>query len=135
MGEKKVEANTFLHVKTNEPARTVSPLLYGIFYEDINHAADGGIYAELIRNRSFDDMLPPEGCTISDGILHIPNGWEAKFDDSDPIPGWKLMVEPPVKGTADIDYKVTLNEANPCSLKVEASCKNGGSVCIVNEGY
>ena len=33
----------------------VSPMLYGIFYEDINHAADGGLYAELIRNRSFED--------------------------------------------------------------------------------
>ena len=31
------------------------PMLYGIFYEDINHAADGGLYAELIRNRSFED--------------------------------------------------------------------------------
>lgn len=33
----------------------VSPMLYGIFYEDINHAADGGLYAELVRNRSFED--------------------------------------------------------------------------------
>jgi alpha-L-arabinofuranosidase len=41
-----------------DAARTgapVSPTLYGIFFEDINHAADGGIYAELIRNRSFED--------------------------------------------------------------------------------
>ncbi len=29
----------------------ISPTHYGIFYEDINHAADGGLYAELIRNR------------------------------------------------------------------------------------
>lgn len=28
--------------------------LYGIFYEDINYAADGGLYAELVRNRSFE---------------------------------------------------------------------------------
>lgn len=34
---------------------SVSPNLYGIFYEDINHAADGGLYAELVRNRSFED--------------------------------------------------------------------------------
>lgn len=27
---------------------------YGIFYEEINHAGDGGLYAELIRNRSFE---------------------------------------------------------------------------------
>ncbi|MFC6333744.1 alpha-L-arabinofuranosidase C-terminal domain-containing protein [Paenibacillus septentrionalis] len=32
----------------------VSPVMYGLFYEDINNAADGGIYAELVRNRSFE---------------------------------------------------------------------------------
>ncbi|MCD8281734.1 MAG: arabinosidase [Prevotella sp.] len=43
---------------TVDPAPTgvnISPMLYGIFFEDINHAADGGIYAELVRNRSFED--------------------------------------------------------------------------------
>jgi hypothetical protein len=33
----------------------VSPSLYGIFFEEINCAGDGGIYAELIRNRTFRD--------------------------------------------------------------------------------
>ena len=33
----------------------ISDVHYGLFYEDINHAADGGLYAELIRNRSFED--------------------------------------------------------------------------------
>ena len=28
--------------------------LFGIFFEDLNHAADGGLYAELVRNRSFE---------------------------------------------------------------------------------
>ena len=37
------------------PGHAVSPMLYGIFFEDINHAADGGLYAELIRNRSFEE--------------------------------------------------------------------------------
>ena len=37
----------------------VSPTHYGIFFEDINHAADGGLYAELIRNRSFEDDSMP----------------------------------------------------------------------------
>src|SRR5688500_7479657 len=32
----------------------ISENLYGIFYEDINHAADGGLYAELVQNRSFE---------------------------------------------------------------------------------
>lgn len=33
----------------------VGPLHYGIFYEEINNAGDGGLYAELVRNRTFDD--------------------------------------------------------------------------------
>lgn len=33
----------------------VSPRLYGIFFEEINHAGDGGLYAELVQNRSFED--------------------------------------------------------------------------------
>src|SRR5690625_4965006 len=35
-------------------ATAVSDRLYGLFYEDINHAADGGLYAELVQNRSFE---------------------------------------------------------------------------------
>ena len=38
----------------------VPPNLYGIFYEEINHAGDGGLYAELVANRGFEDAnLPP----------------------------------------------------------------------------
>ncbi len=52
-----IAANAQIDIRvdaTKSPA-DISPMLYGIFYEDINHAADGGIYAELIRNRSFED--------------------------------------------------------------------------------
>ena len=33
---------------------TIDPSMYGVFYEDINRAADGGLYAELVQNRSFE---------------------------------------------------------------------------------
>ena len=33
--------------------KAISPDLFGIFFEDLNYAADGGLYAELIQNRSF----------------------------------------------------------------------------------
>ena len=40
----------------------LSPLQYGIFYEEINHGGDGGLYAELVRNRSFEDNASnPDG--------------------------------------------------------------------------
>lgn len=34
-----------------------SPYQYGLFFEEINHAGDGGLYAELVRNRSFEEAL------------------------------------------------------------------------------
>lgn len=36
------------------PGKPISPDLFGIFFEDLNYAADGGLYAELIQNRSFE---------------------------------------------------------------------------------
>lgn len=55
-----------LNVDVNHPGIKVSPNLYGIFFEDINHAADGGLYAELIRNRSFEDNVKqPDSWSVS----------------------------------------------------------------------
>ena len=41
-----------IHVR--QPGKPISPDLFGIFFEDLNYAADGGLYAELIQNRSFE---------------------------------------------------------------------------------
>lgn len=43
-----------LVVQTNRPGATIQPTMYGLFFEDINYAADGGLYAELVKNRSFE---------------------------------------------------------------------------------
>ena len=50
-----VAAPATITVAANQPGHKVSPTLWGIFFEDINLSADGGLYAELIRNRSFED--------------------------------------------------------------------------------
>ncbi len=44
-----------------KPQANVNPAMYGIFFEDINFAADGGLYAELIKNRSFEFPVPFTG--------------------------------------------------------------------------
>lgn len=49
------QAQVTIDIDAAQRGAKVSPELYGIFFEDINHAADGGLYAELIRNRSFED--------------------------------------------------------------------------------
>lgn len=45
-------------VRADLPGHVIPETLYGIFFEDINYAADGGIYAELIANRGFDWQTP-----------------------------------------------------------------------------
>lgn len=49
------KAQVVIDVDATQQGPEISPVHYGLFYEDINHAADGGLYAELIRNRSFED--------------------------------------------------------------------------------
>ncbi|MBE4948971.1 alpha-L-arabinofuranosidase C-terminal domain-containing protein [Chryseobacterium culicis] len=50
-----------LDLKENPAPVTIQPTMYGIFFEDINFAADGGLYAELIKNRSFEFDEPFTG--------------------------------------------------------------------------
>ena len=46
--------NTTVTVQAGTPGKPISPDLVGIFFEDLSYAADGGLYAELIQNRSFE---------------------------------------------------------------------------------
>lgn len=52
-----------LVLKTDQPVSRISPVMWGVFFEDINLGADGGIYAELIKNRSFEFLKPLMGWT------------------------------------------------------------------------
>ena len=52
-------AQVTLNVDAGSRGPRIGDLHYGIFYEEINHAGDGGLYAELIRNRSFEDENSP----------------------------------------------------------------------------
>ncbi len=49
-----------ISVAMDQPGHKISPTLWGIFFEDINLSADGGIYPELVQNRSFEDAETPE---------------------------------------------------------------------------
>jgi len=49
-----------LEIQVDQPGATISPLLFGIFFEEINCAGDGGLYAEQVRNRSFEESAKPD---------------------------------------------------------------------------
>jgi len=44
-----------LNIQLDKPAHAVSPTLYGLMTEEINYSYDGGLYAEMVRNRTFQD--------------------------------------------------------------------------------
>lgn len=84
----------------------MSDTLYGLFFEDINHAADGGLYAELLQNRSFEyeDILNPRE------IDHL-NAWA--FNMSAGARGVvKVSSENPLNANNDTYIRVTCKEGN-----------------------
>jgi len=114
-----VQAQVTIDIDAQQRGPKVSPMLYGIFYEDINHAADGGIYAELIRNRSFEDG-PRYGAPAD-------------------MQGWSTYAAAPSQLTARLiqPTKKTplLNgvQHNALALDIKASATE--PACLVNEGY
>ena len=66
----------------------IQPTMYGIFFEDINFAADGGLYAEMVKNRSFE-FSNPDGEKNVTIILRSPI-----FDFKDSISGFAISNSP-----------------------------------------
>lgn len=56
-------------VRANEKISSVAPTMWGVFFEDINLGADGGIYAELVKNRSFEFYKPLLGWTVKQPVF------------------------------------------------------------------
>ena len=52
-------------ISADKPGHKVAPTLWGVFFEDINLSADGGLYAELVRNRSFEDSDEPQHWSLA----------------------------------------------------------------------
>jgi alpha-N-arabinofuranosidase len=48
-------------VTVDKPKGEIQPTMWGIFFEDINFGADGGLYSELVKNRSFEFAMPLMG--------------------------------------------------------------------------
>jgi len=96
-------------IQANEPSANISSNLFGIFFEEINMAGDGGIYAELVRNRMFADS------TTS-------------------IPWWTFVTTGTAAGQMSLDSSVPLTATNPQCLKLTMS-SGTGTVGAANNGY
>ena len=105
---------------TVDPAATgpaIADSMYGVFFEDINYAADGGLYAELVRNRSFE-------------FLPVDNGSYTG------LTAWAPGAESGGAGTAaTVNDAARLNERNRTYLKLTLTNPDGGRYGVTNSGY
>jgi alpha-N-arabinofuranosidase len=97
-----------LAVETDRPGPRISPTMWGVFFEDINFGADGGLYAELVKNRSFEF--------------------------ADPMMGWSNVSTGQRASIAEIHDEDPSSAANPHYLRVKVYPDCDGSI-ISNEGF
>lgn len=131
-GSQGMAMGAILKVDTTTVVREISPRLWGVFFEEINHSGDGGLYAEMVRNRSFEDNRVPEGCTTEGDAFVSPTGYKlGKGDQAIPKLGWTLVAE---KGNAtfELDTSTPLNAASPTYARLAVQSGRAG---IANEGY
>ncbi|TQM51344.1 alpha-L-arabinofuranosidase [Arcticibacter tournemirensis] len=94
-------------VRTNEVKATIQPTMWGIFFEDINLGADGGLYAELVKNRSFE------------------------FDNA--LMGWKEQKKEGAVGSLVVNNLAVFDKANRRYIHLESKTEAGYG--LSNEGF
>jgi alpha-L-arabinofuranosidase len=108
-GLKAIEATLNINIEQTKP---ISNKLIGVFFEDINYAADGGLYAELIQNRDFEyDLSDKKG---SDKTWNNTKAWSVK------------------NGEIEIDTVLPIHPNNKHYASLTISDKN---FSISNEGF
>ena len=133
-----LQAQVNIKVDVAQKGIEISPTLYGIFYEDINFASDGGLYAELIRNRSFEyDAEKPahwraEGSTISlatEGLLNEKQGHALRVETTTPDGGISNEGYWGINAVAGTQYKLSfwikLLHGKPDTMKAFLKDKSG----------
>jgi len=142
-------AQVNINVDVAQKGIEISPTLYGIFYEDINFASDGGLYAELIRNRSFEynagqpEFWKAEGaeiCLVEDNSKfegqESATPWAEKWTDhalkvETAALGGKIINEGywGINAVAGTQYKLSFwikpEKGNPGKMKASLADRNG----------
>lgn len=98
-----------LKVNVKNPVAEVSPVMWGVFFEDINMGADGGIYAELVKNRSFEFYKP--------------------------LMGWTVQQKHFREGTVIVQNRQGKESANPRYIQVLLDNTSKGELGLTNEGF
>ena len=125
-----------LTVNVDRPGAKIDPIFYGLMTEEINYSYDGGLYAELIRNRIFQDRpIAPRGRGRG-GDAPSPPANPAVAKNPNLI-NWWLVADSGAVGDIDIDTNDPVNTtALKNSLRLDIkSVAAGQRVGVANDGY
>ena len=132
-----------IKIDLNKKVSDVSQNLYGIFFEEISHAGDGGLYAELVQNRGFEEHVLPSSMTYENGravSVDSPNyehktnrRWSAPWNiDQKKMLGWEVM---PIGGSVKYDVVNTdkpLHDNTPHALELKISSLNANFLKVIS---
>jgi len=108
-------------VDCSKPTVELAPHLYGLFFEDINFAADGGLYAELVQNRSFE-------------YYPVVRGEDPLHDSYVPLYAWEAVERGGASVELEVENNKPLNDKNTNYLKIDIQNK-GQAAGIANTGF
>lgn len=123
-------AEVTLKIHVDQPDGKIPETFYGAFFEDINYSADGGLYAELIQNRSFEyDPMPGLKDLIGEEVSQHTDAMLQRFAKLTPLYAWREA-----SGCQIVVRKENpLNANNPHYLEIRS--KPGSRVVLINSGY
>lgn len=137
------EKTTTLTINLNKKGAEIAPSMYGIFFEEINHAGDGGLYPELVKNRSFEELEMPEGYYAKGDTLYpkrVINHQTGRVMDrtykwtKEPVPGWRLDSTSIVNVTMEMSKDNPKYSSAPNNLKVIIKDATKPAR-LINDGY
>jgi alpha-L-arabinofuranosidase len=140
-------SNGTITIDAARPGARIPSSLYGIFFEEISHAGEGGLYAELIQNRGFEDASLPPACKLEEGFLIPPrtphfwntptvSDWKMRWNVKSQWPAWSLETSADSSAALALVETMPLTPATPHSLRINITkLAAGGRVALINEGF
>jgi len=124
---------TFI-VDASQSGIAVSPRLYGIFFEEINHAGEGGLYAEMVQNRDFEVTSIPMGSSMAGNLVRTKDLWQERKVFGNELHGWSFLSEGGAKGDIRLQQDHPLNGKNPASMRLIVT-NTGSRSGVSNSGF
>jgi len=129
-----VAQKSVITISANKKGVEVSKTLYGIFFEEINHAGEGGLYAEMVINRDFEYNTLPEGAFWAGNLLRTKDGWQERKWFTNSLHGWSIVKKGKAQGYLKQVSEQPLNDRNPHSIRL--ICSNPGEkMGVANNGF